>query len=330
MAETVNIGRMAEIISDTLFSEFLWKKIGPTNENWTCEQPETHGVKTHPTDVVFYYDEPYSTTRRYIQCDLKSYGKSSITKTAIKGAVISLAKQIACAAISDEWQSSYTHNDCTPEISGLLFVYNHDTNYDAGFDTLLSDLRQDDIVINSNARLYIMGPDDINWLDRVAREIRQMRGIHDDELKLPSRERCSFYYPQLVRQTNFQQARAATLEMLTSPWIIMQYLDEDDTRQGIVIFHKRKTSVEGLMYIIDYLRHYQLFERKLRIIIKVPAEDTKASMTLQKAIQQYLGSVSTNNDDSEFAKRLEKISLSSIPEMLTSYSTEEIGMEYAG
>ncbi|WP_156386724.1 hypothetical protein [Aureimonas sp. Leaf454] len=103
MAETVNIAAMAEKLSNELFKEFLWKKVGPTNQNWACERTDVHDVDSHPTDVVFYYDEPYSMMRTFLQCDLKSYAKGSITQSTIRAALESLAKQVSCAEISGAW-----------------------------------------------------------------------------------------------------------------------------------------------------------------------------------------------------------------------------------
>lgn len=117
----------------------------------------------------FFYDEPYAQIRRYLQCDLKSYSKSSITKTALTNAVVSLAKQVSCAAGSEEWQSFYAHSDVTPQVSGLLFVYNHDDEFDGDFGTLLSDIEPDHIDIHPDSRLHVLGPDDVNWLDRSPR-----------------------------------------------------------------------------------------------------------------------------------------------------------------
>lgn len=73
MAETINIAKMAEKLSKGIFGEFLWQRMEHTNLNWPCEDQETHEVKTHPSDVVFWYDEPYSQSRTYVNCDLKSY-----------------------------------------------------------------------------------------------------------------------------------------------------------------------------------------------------------------------------------------------------------------
>ena len=107
MAETTNIAQIAEKISQSLFREFFWDQSGPMNFNWPCEKTDTHKLSTHPTDAVFCYEEPYARTRRYFQCDLKSYSKGSISKSAIAGAALSLAKQVACAEVSEVWQEQY-------------------------------------------------------------------------------------------------------------------------------------------------------------------------------------------------------------------------------
>ncbi|TCA43556.1 hypothetical protein E0H72_11600 [Rhizobium leguminosarum bv. viciae] len=332
MAETINRAQMAEDLSNKLFAEFLWQKTGPMNENWPCEQQDSHNTKSHPTDVVFYYDEPYSTVRRYIQCDLKSYSKDSIKRNAVKEAILSLADQVSCAGVSEVWQKRYTHSSSTFDVSGLLFVYNHDKQFHKSFDALISDIRPEDIKLPRKSRLYVLGPDEINWLQRVARELQQMRGDEDEAKRLPPRERCAFYYPQLVRNTvvRSERARAATMEMLKSPWIILEHFDEEEARQGFVIFHRRKTTIEGLMYLLDYLRRHELIVNKTRIDIKVQPDDSEASTNLQKAIQEYVSSIPGENQDTDFAKRLSKIKISHVPEILASYSTMDMGMSYAG
>jgi hypothetical protein len=90
MAETENIARMAAKVSDEVFTVFGWQTKGPINQNWTCST-EAHGKATHPSDVVFWYDDPYSTARVFINTDLKSYAATSISKAAVAGAVSSLA-----------------------------------------------------------------------------------------------------------------------------------------------------------------------------------------------------------------------------------------------
>ncbi len=110
MAETANIAKMAKLISDDLFAEFFWQQVGPIDTNWTCENQDLHNVKTHPSDVVFFYNNPYSLSRTYVNVDLKSYATGSITKAKITPSIESLAKSVSCAEKSQEWQERFIHD----------------------------------------------------------------------------------------------------------------------------------------------------------------------------------------------------------------------------
>src|ERR1700679_3940651 len=96
MAETTNIAKMADKLSNELFGEFYWERVGPMNNNWECVDPR-HKARTHPSDVVFYYDNPYALSRTYITCDLKSYAKASISLPAVNIAAARLARSLTCA-----------------------------------------------------------------------------------------------------------------------------------------------------------------------------------------------------------------------------------------
>jgi hypothetical protein len=100
VAETDNISKIAEILAHKLFGRFIWFDTGGWNQNWKCVKDEhvskkraktkpkdssTSGandtanslvgaetaeedaksvkILSHPSDVVFYYDEPYSPSR---------------------------------------------------------------------------------------------------------------------------------------------------------------------------------------------------------------------------------------------------------------------------
>ena len=133
MAETINITKMAEKLSKGIFGEFLWQRMEHTNLNWPCEDQEKHKVKTHPSDVVFWYDEPYSQSRMYVNYELKSYAKSTVTAGSIRKAIESLAKALSCAEKSQEFREKFVRSNVSVEICGLLFVYNHDGEYDKDF-----------------------------------------------------------------------------------------------------------------------------------------------------------------------------------------------------
>lgn len=325
--ETQNIGKMAEKLSDEVFSEFFWEKIGSTNENWQCEDSEHHNVDTHPADVVFFYDQPYTQGRTYVHCDLKSYAKNSIQTNAVQGALISLSKQVACAEKSDTWRKRYMHDNVTPLICGLLFVYNHDGEYDKTFHAHLHSLKQEKLDLPTNAKLCVFGPQDIFWLDNVRYEIRQMRGKAGSD-KLPDAKDCRFFYPDLDRHANVRpsKARAATVEMLTSPWIVLEY--RKNGRRGIIVFYRRDGSTENeFIYLLDYLRHYQVLREDTDVTIKTLDTVPTAQAMFQKAMHRYVAGLG-GAEGSELGDRVKAIKYSKMSQVLTTFSTDEIGMEY--
>ena len=333
MAETANIAAIAEKLSGELFAEFFWKRTGPMNENWACEKPEHHKVKTHPSDVVFYYDEPYAKQRTYVNCDLKSYATSSITTPALRGAVESLAKQVACAEISEEWRAKYIHNGVTPAVSGLLFVYNHDGEYDRDFRQHLKAVQQAAKVdLPRGSKLVVLGPEDIFWLDNVRYEICQMRGRRTGGLPLPDPEHCKYFYPQLIRRKNLQldHAKAATLEMLTSKVIVLEYTRPNaPDHKGFVLFYRGKgASAEEFTYLLDYLRHFQLLQEDIDIEIKLLDASSLAPAMFQKAVQSYVDGLSTGDAKSPLADRVAAIECKRVTQVLTRFSDLELGMDY--
>jgi len=327
MAETANIAKMAEILSKELFSEFLWEPVGPRNWNWPCEDKKNHGAKSHPSDVVFYYDEPYIATRTYVNCDLKSYAKGSINTASVRAAIESLARALTCAEKSDEWRKNYIHNHVSAEICGLLFVYNHDGEYDNDFNVLLNGVKHEKLDIPKKSKIVVFGPKDIFWLNNVRYEMVLMRGSKD----LPPKEHCRFYYPHLIRKKTVQldQAKAATLEMLTAPWIILSYRQPNlHNRRGFVIFYRRLgESVEEFLYLIDYLMLYQILDYDTDIKIKTLDAHISAPAFFGKAINQYIDEVGGERTD--IKERLNSINYSQIKQVQMKFSELEIGMENA-
>lgn len=325
MAETTNIARMAEKLSKELFAEFLWQKMGPTNLNWPCENEEAHKAKTHPSDVVFYYEEPYTQARTYVNCDLKSYAKGSITAGAIRAAIESLARALSCAEKSDEFREKFIHNHVSPEICGLLFVYNHDGEYDKDFSGLLGQVKNEKLDIPSNSKIVVLGPREIFWLNNVHHEIVYMRGGAG---VLPNREYCKFFYPHLVRRKNVQleHAKAGTLEMLTAPWIILSYIDpKKQNRKGFVIFYrKRGESVEEFLYLIDCLMHYQVLVDDTDVYVKTLDPHPNAAAFFGKAKDQY---VDEYEGGTEIRNRLNAIQFAQINDVRTKFSELELGMQ---
>jgi hypothetical protein len=325
MAETTNIAKMAEKLSKELFAEFLWQRMDPTNINWPCEDVAKHKAKTHPSDVVFYYEEPYSQARTYVNCDLKSYAKGTINGSNIRSSIESLARAVSCAEKSNEWRDKYLHEHVTPEICGLLFVYNHDGEYDKDFNTLLGQFKNDKLDIPTKSKIVVLGPQDIFWLNNVRHEIILMRGGNGE---LPDREHCRYFYPHLVRRKNIQldNAKASTLEMLTAPWIILSYVDpKKQNRKGFVVFYRRDgSSTEEFLYLIDYLMHYQVIVKDTDIYIKTLNAHSNAAAFFAKAKDRYVDECEGGKDIKD---HLDSIKFSQINDVRTKFSDLEIGMD---
>jgi len=324
MAETTNIAKMAEKLSKELFAEFLWQSVGSTNINWSCEDKNSHNSNTHPSDVVFYYDEPYTQARTYVNCDLKSYAKGSITTGSIRSAIESLAKTLSCAEKSDEFRTNFIHNHVSPEICGLLFVYNHDGEYDKDFNSILDKIKNEKLEIPSKSKIVVLGPSEIYWLNNVHHEIAYMRG---GSAILPAREYCKYHYPHLVRRKNVQlkHAKSATLEMLTAPWIILSFSDPKKlSLKGFVIFYKKRgDSAEEFLYLIDYLTNYQVLVDENEIYIKILDPHPSAVAFFNKAKDQYAEEC---EGGSEMRDRLDSIKFGQVNTVRTKFSELELGM----
>ena len=325
MPETENIAKLAEFVSHDLFARFFWGTTGSWNQNWPCETEQHKPRKTHPSDVVFYYDEPYTLRRTYLNCDLKSYASGSVTGGAIRNALEDLAESLTCLEISEAWHKMYIHDGYSPFLCGMLFVYNHDCYYDKNFDHVLASIRRDKISVPKKSQIVIMGPQQIQWLDNVRYEIVYMRGTKD----LPDESYCHFHYPHLVRKKKVQVelAKAATIEMLTGPWITLGYDAVNGHRAGFLIFYREKGgSTEEFLYLIDYLMHYQMVNVGVDIKVRTLEPDPNSSSFFEHAVAEY---IEKYEGGAEIAALLRSIEYKQINQVHRSFSTIEVGMSHA-
>lgn len=193
MAETVNIARMAEFISQNIFTWLGWTQCNATNENWQCVNV-VHGRKTHPADVVYSYPEPYKNAMTYIHCDLKSYAKTSISKSAIKEALSNINDALSCAKISQDWRNRYVSTDKNYYVKAMLFIYNHDEGFqdEATFMSLLHDATRQLKVDKGNV-IYVFGPHRIMYFSSLINNLMRLRG----EGKIPiENHKFGYYYPE--------------------------------------------------------------------------------------------------------------------------------------
>ena len=165
-----------------------------------------------------------------------------------------------------------------------------------------------------------------------AAAVVQMRGHRTGGAPLPDPAHCRYFYPQLVRRKNLEleHAKAATLEMLTSQLIILEY---DRTghpeHKGLVLFYRGKgESADEFTYLFDYLRSLQLLKEGVDIEMKLLDASPVAQPMFQKAQQVYIDGLSDASTGSPLAERVKQIQYKRMSQVLTRFSDIELGMDY--
>lgn len=320
MGETQNISRMAELISGEIFSELFWMTKGPTNINWDCIIEE-HKKNKHPTDVVFEYKNPYKNAFSYVLCDLKSYAKGSIDASNIAAAISSLNLTLECARESREWQDLYIQSGLNHTINGMLFIYNHDGEYDKNFSTLLKNAFSR-VKISRGNKIYILSPIDICYLKTITNHIKTLRG---DSI-ISSKSNCSFFYPSLSKErpAHAKLQRPCSLELIKSNVQILQ--QTVDALNNFFLFYRGYGDTrEEFMYLFDYLCYYQIVENATSIEICAPYASPAAAAIFSSAKTDYIA----NREEDRFSDRINSIKFRPISNIVTQFSEIEIGMRYA-
>lgn len=321
MAETQNISTMAERLAQAMFKELKWNQEDPLNTNFGCVT-ESHAKKTHPADIVYWYKDPYKGTRVYVLCDLKSYARGSITADTVKGGVTNLALSVECAKVSDEWRKRFITGSDNTDLVGMLFVFNHDKGWDAEFPAFLGKMFDEYPRIPSGVKLYILGPQDIWYLNNIVYDIKTLRG----DAELPSIADCSFLYPDLSRSKVVLDdwGCAATLECLKAPWQIIKYRKDDSSLHLLVYYRGTGDTVQEFVYLIDKLVHFQWVAMCATIRLRAPYASQNAAATFALAIKEYAEPLVGSQPISE---KLKKLRLESISQVIPNFSEVEIGME---
>lgn len=318
MAETVNISEMASRVARDIFGLFGWKRVGPADVNWPCVRG-SHERSTHPSDAVFWYDDPYTEQRIYLNTDFKSYGRTSISKASIGGAISNLIKTTECANVSPGWKEKFFDGDESHRVIGLLFVYNHDEGYDDDFAKLLDDIDPDNFAMEGGTKCVVLGPSEIAYLSTVANDIVRLRA--DAE----AWKTASFYYPDLVlsRARNNEMA-AASIEQLLGSWCVLSKRKSTDPGRDYVIYYRESgRNADEFKYLIDFLFRYQMLGEYDSVVIRAARPDPRAPTAFSHAKEQYAANFPII---SEIKRRLDQVAFESVTNIVTRFSADEIGM----
>jgi hypothetical protein len=354
--ETEAIAKMAERVSQDILDWFRWSRVKLPNQNFDCVKGVIHAPKkashTHPVDAVFWYHDPYLNRAVYFNTDLKSYAVGSIDASQIFPALKSLAHTIDCARVSEEWQDRYVLAQAPYEVRGMLFVYNHDAEYDKGFYELLTKSvtrrtskqpkprepntpRLESIPIQDGQSIHIVEPRLISYLTTVIADTQRLH----TEGSFPEQQ-YEFFYPELkLHKTNGAKLeRPATIEMLAGPYLIIRHDKvvkysestkalEDRYPEGFVIYYNRAgESAEEFVYFLDILSGYQILDGDQKIRVRIahhsPALDVKSNF--KRAISLY---AQEWGFDRYKLARLEAIEMAEVEVAKYSFSRVDIGWE---
>lgn len=350
--ETSGIAELAEKASKDLFDWFKWERVPLYDQNFKCLKQQKHAPRkksdhTHPVDVVFTYIDPYLGRRIFLNTDLKSYAKSSIAASAVRSALRSLAQTIDCARVSDEWKGRYDLTSEASEIRGMLFVYNHDAEYDRDFMLMLEDKKSktkdstatdedgvttETLPLEANQIIHIIDPQLIAYMTTIIGDSQRLHA----EATFPSTD-YSFHYPDLkLHKTHGSiPSRAATVEMIAGPYLIIEhgtvkkYIDasekvEETFDRGFVIYYNRPGATHfEFMYLFDTLSSFQILDgaHPLRIRVAHPNPHSSIRSNFKRAIEMYISD--WKFDDYKKA-RLEQIQFDLIEVRKTTFSQENI------
>lgn len=327
MSETIRISELANLIVADIGNFLKWKIHEENDLDFTCCIKEEHfkgskptDKKTHPTDLVISYIDPYENKKIYFNTDLKSYASKSIGYSAVKDWLISLTNGTVCSNVSKEWKQRYSVEG-EYEIRGLLFVYNHDGLFETPFYSFIYDypnhppstkkkspsrFHLKDLDIPTNIKLHIIDPlliDSILSI-KLDLDILKTKGkVPSDEVHSP----ISFYYPNRQRKKPSLTPKEcpATLELISGPFFIMTYesfityshnpknLKKPKTienNRGNIIYYKDKgDSVDEFIYLIESLMMYELIHENcdtyIRHYSREKCSNAKQNFTL--ALSRY-------------------------------------------
>lgn len=322
MAETGNIETIAKEVSNRLFTWFKWQISPLTDVNWSCAQ-ELHLKKTHPSDVVFYYTDPYSGRDFYLNTDLKSYAKGSINQGSIFKALKNLSLSVECARVSSSWQDKYIVDSLDyGDVGGLLFIYNHDGGYDKELSDIIDQMDCSKLSIADHTRITLLDPLTIKRLNNVVVDIKDL--IANDVF---TKSNYTFFYPDLIRtkRKGDEWSQPASVEALTAPWLILKYKSSlANSEDGYVIYyHRSGESVDEFVYLLDALSHHQMLLSNHPIKLRLTTTNDTATINFNKAKIEYLKIWGLDHSREE---QLNRIEAGHIEQLSQHFSHIEIGM----
>jgi len=329
MGETVNIKTLADIVASELFAVFRWEKCGATDYRWTCVEQKKHAKqrsKQHPSDVVFRYKDPYRGETIYINGDLKSYSAATVATFDLAGTLEDLAKSVECAHKSSCFSEAFGITGSVEVVEGMLFLYNHDGEYNKDFDQRLQQVASKSLGLCADQRIYILMPDRITYLHSVAHDIKQRiaKLTFENDYK-----DYDFYSPDLrVSAVKGKKHGALPIEFMVGPWMFVSFKTKRNGHRLVIYFDANGDTPDDFTTLFDAIISYNLLEDDLNMEVVLQKCDPKAPIHFESARSSYAKLNRGKSDDSlsSFEQRLGQITFTTAPQVKPSYIENEMAI----
>lgn len=327
MAETHNIAKMAEEFAENLAKFTRWKKLGPRDMNWDCVQSH-HEKKTHPTDAVYAYEDPYEGLHTQILFDFKSLSETSITNQSISKALDNMALALDCAVVSDEFKDLYpVPHDADKKVLACLFVYNHDHGYTKTLGSqIASHIKSSWPKLNHNHEIILLDPETLIYLNSIRQDFFAYIGEN-----AINKEESGFFQPDLQlpyhrRTTSKRYGAPLMLEQATSPFHVLRY-NNSGAEEYILYSRCKGVSSDDFILLFDYMMTYQLLDGMGKVMIRLPYAQSEAFSNFEKAKREYSDMVTTTDTVAKMLMgRLEAVSLEIIEVVKKNFLETDMGM----
>ncbi len=117
----------------------------------------------------------------------------------------------------------------------------------------------------------------------------------------------------------------ATIEILTSPWIVVKHAKVENCPAGYLIYYTGEgEEVDEFMYLLDALSYYQILNNKNSVRIKFTKNNSHSALNLTVAIKRYFNDL--GHDDKKIDEMIELIVKGTIDAVHPNFSAIEIGI----
>ena len=206
----------------------------------------------------------------------------------------------------------------------MLFIYNHDNQFDKSFPKLLADVNSKSLELTPECKIFTIGPDRLSYLLNIVNDLSRLTAARKFPL---GQENYTFYYPHMFRhkRQGSEWGQPATIEALTAPWILIKHKEViDHVNEGFVLYYTRiGDTVDEFIYLLDTLSHYQLLLSDHPLNIRIVECSNDAVNNFEKAKVQYLNKW---GEDSKSEEQLNRIEFGSVTNIVQSFNPMEIGM----